>query len=165
MNRRDLLSAGLAGVAAAALTRASHAQRTEPTGPQPELPKERLVIVGRDGTRHDFTVELALTPDQQMAGEMFRKTVPDDGGMLFDWGRMQDSQMWMKNTLVPLDMVFIEQNGRIRAIAEQTVPESLAVIDSHGPVRATLELQGGITAKLGIRVGDVVHHRLFGNPA
>jgi uncharacterized membrane protein (UPF0127 family) len=83
--------------------------------------------------------------------------------MLFDWGTPRDSQMWMKNTLVPLDMVFIGQDGTIRAIAENTVPESLAVIDSRGPARATLELAAGTTARLNIRVGDKVAQRIFGS--
>ena len=135
----------------------------EPTGPQPELPKEKLVIVSRDGAKHDFMVEMAIKPAQQTVGEMFRKNVPEDGGMLFDWGAPRESQMWMKNTLVPLDMVFINQDGTIRSIAEDTVPQSLATIDSHGPVRATLELAGGLTAKLNIRVGDKVQQRIFGN--
>jgi hypothetical protein len=157
MNRRHLL-AFLAALPAVAL-----AQSHDATVPQPSLPKEKLVIVSRDGTRHEFQVEMALTPDQQMTGEMFRTAVPPDTGMLFDWGAPRESQMWMKNTLVPLDMVFIDADGSIRAIAENTVPQSLAVIDSHGPVRATLELQGGLTAKLNIRVGDTVKQRIFGN--
>jgi uncharacterized membrane protein (UPF0127 family) len=135
----------------------------EPAGPQPELPKEKLVIVTRDGAQHVFNVEMALKPDQQIVGEMFRKSVPEDGGMLFDWGAPRESQMWMKNTLVPLDMVFVNADGTIRSIAEDTVPESLATIDSRGPVRATLELAGGVTAKLNIRVGDKVEQRIFGN--
>lgn len=138
-------------------------QVAEPTGPQPELPKEKLVITTRDGTQHVFQVEMALTPVQQITGLMFRTSVPADGGMLFDWGTPRDSQMWMKNTLVPLDMVFINQDGTIRSIAENTVPESLAVIDSRGPVLATLELAGGTTARLGIVVGDKVTQRIFGN--
>ncbi len=143
---------------------AGRAQAPEPTGPQPELPKEKLVITTRDGAQHAFTVEMAMTPMQQITGLMFRTSVPADGGMLFDWGAPRESQMWMKNTLVPLDMVFINADGTIRSIAENTVPESLAVIDSHGPVLATLELAGGTTATLGIRVGDKVSHRIFGNP-
>jgi uncharacterized membrane protein (UPF0127 family) len=71
--------------------------------------------------------------------------------------------MWMRNTLVPLDMLFIAADGRIIRIAERTVPLSLTPVDSGGPVRATLELQGGITEKLDIRVGDRVLHRMFGN--
>ncbi len=159
MNRRALLAALIAVPLAVAW-----AQRpAEPTGPQPTLPTENLTIVTRDSVSHPFTVEMALTPEQQEVGEMFRPTVPDNGGMLFDWGQPRESQMWMKNTLASLDMVFINQDGTIRSIAENTVPRSLAVVDSRGPVRATLELAAGVTAKLNIRVGDKVHHRIFNN--
>lgn len=136
----------------------------EPTGPQPELPKEKLVIVSHNGAEHVFNVEMATTEEQQTVGEMFRKSVPPDGGMLFDWGFPRSSEMWMRNTLVPLDMVFINADGTIRSIAENTTPRSLAVIDSRGPVRATLELAAGTTARLDIRVGDRVKQRIFGNP-
>lgn len=157
MQRRHLL------LLFAALPALAHAQDAEPTAPQPELPKEKLVIVTHDGVRHEFSVEMATTPRQQQVGEMFRTSVPPDGGMLFNWGIPHASPMWMKNTLVPLDMVFINPDGAIRAIAENTVPESLAIIDSHGPVLATLELAGGTTARLDIRVGDKVLQRIFGN--
>ena len=155
MNRRTLL---------ALLTLAplgARAQEPNITKAQPELPKEKLVIITRDGTRHDFNVEMAIKPDQQTVGLMFRPSVPADGGMLFDWGTPRESQMWMRNTIVPLDMVFINADGTIRSIAENTVPQSLAVIDSHGPVRATLELAAGTTARLNIRVGDKVEQRIF----
>jgi hypothetical protein len=157
MKRRYLLAL------AATLSLAVMAQAPEPTGPQPELPKEKLVIVSHDGKQHVFNVEMALTDAQQTVGEMFRPKVPEDGGMLFDWGVARESQMWMRNTLVPLDMVFINADGTIRSIAEDTTPRSLAVIDSRGPVRATLELAAGVTAKLDIRVGDTVKQRIFGN--
>lgn len=159
MKRRLLLTLAVLAPPAAAWAQAP----AEPTGPQPQLPKERLVIVTRSGQQHAFTVEIATIPTQQEVGEMFRTSVPADGGMLFVWPQPQDSQMWMKNTLVPLDMVFIDADGKIRSIAEDTTPRSLAVIDSNGPVKATLELQGGITAKLGITVGDTVRARTFGN--
>jgi uncharacterized protein len=139
------------------------AQGPNPTGPQPELPKERLVITTRDGIPHEFNVEMATTPDQQTVGLMFRPSVPAEGGMLFDWRIPHDSQMWMRNTIAPLDMVFINPDGTIRSLAENTVPQSLAVIDSRGPVRATLELAAGTTARLNIRVGDKVQQRIFGN--
>jgi uncharacterized membrane protein (UPF0127 family) len=142
---------------------AVRAQDKEPTGPQPELPKEKLVITTHDGAQHVFQVEMALKPEQQITGLMFRTSVPADGGMLFDWGTPRDSQMWMKNTVSSLDMVFINQDGTIRSIAEDTVPQSLAVIDSRGPVRATLELAAGTTARLGILAGDKVTQRIFGN--
>jgi uncharacterized protein len=146
-----------------ALTGSARAQESEPTAAQPELPKEKLVIVTRDGIHHEFNVEMATTPRQQQVGEMFRTSVPADGGMLFVWPTPQPSPMWMENTLVPLDMVFINSDGTIRSIAENTVPESLASIDSHGPVLATLELAGGTTARLNIRVGDKVLQKVFGN--
>jgi uncharacterized protein len=139
------------------------AQPVNPTGPQPELPKEKLVIVTRDGVRHDFKVEMAISPDQQTVGLMFRPSVPADGGMLFDWGTPRASQMWMRNTISSLDMVFINADGTIRSIAENTVPESLAIIDSRGPARATLELAAGTAARLNIRVGDKVEQRIFAN--
>jgi uncharacterized membrane protein (UPF0127 family) len=139
------------------------AQPVNPTGPQPELPKEKLVIVTRDGTAHVFNVEMAIAPDQQTVGLMFRPSVPPDGGMLFDWGVPRESTMWMRNTISSLDMVFINADGTIRSIAENTVPQSLAIIDSRGPVRATLELAAGTTGQLNIRVGDKVQQRIFGN--
>jgi uncharacterized membrane protein (UPF0127 family) len=156
--RRLLLMAGLLAPVAV------RAQQTEPqTGPQPELPKEKLVIVTHDGRRHDFSVELAVTEQQQETGLMFRRFVPPDGGMLFVWPADQESTMWMKNTVSSLDMVFIEGDGTIRTIVERTTPESLAVIDSGGPVRATLELAAGTTERLDIRVGDKVETKALGN--
>lgn len=162
MRRRPLIAA--LAFAPLAVPLAARAQ-AEPTGPQPVLPKERLVIVTHDGKRHAFDVEVAGTPQQQVTGLMFRTSVPADGGMLFVWPQPQESEMWMKNTLVSLDMVFIEADGTIRHIAEDTVPHSLAIIDSHGKVSATLELQGGITAKLGIVPGDKVLGKPFGTIA
>ena len=128
----------------------------EPQGPQPTLPTKALTIVTRAGARHDFIVEMATTPLEQQVGEMFRTNIPADHGMFFDWGVSRPVPMWMKNCPVPEDMVFIGQDGTISHIAENTVPESLANISSGGPVRATLELRGGITEKLGISVGDRV---------
>jgi uncharacterized membrane protein (UPF0127 family) len=157
MKRRTLLALS------AVLPLAATALAAEPTGPQPPLPKEKLVIVGHGGPEHVFDVEIALTEQQQEIGDMFRTSIPEGTGMLFDWGYPRPSQMWMKNTLVSLDMMFINPDGTIRSIAERTTPRSLAVIDSHGPVRATLEVVGGTTSKLNIKVGDTVKHRIFGN--
>ncbi len=154
--RRSLL-AGLAALAAGPAVAQPGVDR-----PQPRLPTERMVITTRDGRRLDFTVEMALTPDQQTVGLMFRTEVAPNEGMIFDWGTPRESSMWMRNTLVPLDMLFIAADGRIHRIAERTVPLSLTPIGSNGPVRATLELQGGITERLDIRVGDRVLHRMFG---
>lgn len=127
----------------------------EPTQAQATLPKENLTIASASG-RHIFSVELAKTLRQQQVGEMFRTHLPAENGMLFLWATPQQSDMWMENTLVPLDIVFIGTDHRIQAIAENAVPRSLAHISSHGPVTATLELAGGVTARLGITVGDKV---------
>jgi uncharacterized membrane protein (UPF0127 family) len=154
MNRRLLLLAPLAF----AITPASAQEAA-----QPELPKEKLVIVTHDGRRLDFNVEMALTSTQQMTGLMFRPVVPPDGGMLFDWGTERPSQMWMRNTISSLDMLFIRADGSIRTIAERTTPLSLATIDSRGPVRGTLEIAAGTAERLDIRVGDKVLQRIFGN--
>jgi uncharacterized membrane protein (UPF0127 family) len=154
MQRRTLLA--LTGLTAA-IPRAAAQEAA-----QPRLPTAPLFITTRDGRRHAFTVEMALTPDQQTIGLMFRREVKPEEGMLFDWGTPRDSAMWMRNTLVPLDMVFIAADGRIHRIAERTVPLSLATVESRGPVRATLELAGGTAERLGLRVGDRVENRIFG---
>lgn len=134
----------------------ARAQSTEPTEAQKELPKEQLTIISSDGKRHVFNVEMATTIEQQTVGLMFRKQVPPDGGMLFDWGTPRDSTMWMRNTIAPLDMIFIGQDGTIKHIAENAVPESLAMIESGGPVRATLEVAAGTARRLDIHVGNKV---------
>jgi uncharacterized membrane protein (UPF0127 family) len=160
-SRRTLL--GLLAAGSVLTTHWARAQLAEPTGPQPELPKERLVITTRDGKAHVFNVEMALTPDQQTIGLMFRRNIPEDGGMLFDWGAPRPSDMWMRNTVSSLDMLFINPDGTVRHIAEHTVPQSLATISSGGAVRATLELPAGTAERLDIRVGDKVQQRIFGN--
>lgn len=140
-----------------------HAQGDDPTGPQPTLPKQPLVIIDDQGHAHPFQVEMAMTQQEQDTGLMFRKSVPPGTGMLFVFPTVQPEPFWMKNTLVPLDMVFINADGTIRAIAENTVPYSLAPVDSGGPVKAVLEVQGGLTAKENISVGDQVQAATFGN--
>jgi uncharacterized membrane protein (UPF0127 family) len=161
MRRRHLLPAATLALAPAVTPRRRGARAQ--TGPPPPRPEEPLVNVTRDGTRHAFRVEMALDPQQQMVGLMFRERVGPDEGMLFDWVTPRESAMWMRNTLVPLDMVFIAADGRIHRIAERTVPLSLATVESRGPVRATLELAGGTAERLGLRVGDRVLQRIFGN--
>jgi hypothetical protein len=162
MKRRPFRRRAVLGLLAA-MPVAARAQTAVPgeNAPQPELPKEKLVIVTRDGKSHEFMVEMALDSEQQRVGLMFRPSVPENGGMLFDWVTPRESSMWMRNTITSLDMVFINQDGTIRAIAERTVPRSLATVSSRGPVRATLELAAGTTERLNIRVGDKVQHRLF----
>ena len=140
----------------------AHADTDDPTGPQPKLPTEQLTIVSSDGKSHSFTVELATTDQEQMTGLMFRTSIPADTGMLFPWPQPEISDMWMKNCPVPEDVVFIGADGIIKGIAENTVPYSYKGNSSPVPVGATLELQGGITATLGIDVGDRVIAKQFG---
>ncbi len=122
-----------------------------------------LDIVTASG-RHHFTVELATVMEQQVQGLMFRRSLAPDAGMLFLYTGDHDIQMWMKNTLIPLDMVFIRDDGIILNIAERTVPQSLATIGSEGPARAVLEVNGGTAARLGIKPGDRVLFPGLGKP-
>ncbi|MDR3521941.1 MAG: DUF192 domain-containing protein [Acidocella sp.] len=143
------------------VTGVARADSDDPTGPQPKLPTEQLTIISDDGKSHVFNVEVAATTQQQDTGLMFRPVVPADSGMLFPWPQPQVSEMWMKNTIAPLDMVFIGADGTVKAIAENTVPYSLKDISSGVPVLATLELQAGLTAAEDINVGDKVIAKQF----
>jgi len=125
--------------------------------------KTSPLVIDTEGGAQRFTVELAVTPEEQAQGLMFRRAMPADAGMLFDFGGTRPATFWMKNTLIPLDMLFIASDGRIADIHERAVPLSEAMIESKVPVRAVLELNGGTVARLGIHAGDVVHHALFGN--
>jgi uncharacterized protein len=119
-----------------------------------------LTVDAADG-QFEFLVEMAVNPAQRGQGLMFRESLEEDRGMLFDFGKPQRATMWMRNTYVPLDMLFIDANGQITQIAADTQPLSDAVIASREPVRAVLELRGGVSAKLGIKPGDRVIHPLF----
>ncbi len=118
--------------------------------------KSKLSVETAGGGKFRFDVELALTPGQQAQGLMYRRTMAADAGMLFIYDRVQPASFWMKNTLIPLDMLFIAADGRIVNIHERAVPESLDSVNSDGPVKAILELNGGMAARLGIRPGDRV---------
>jgi hypothetical protein len=121
-----------------------------------------LEIASKSGV-HVFAVEMANTPEEQAKGLMFRRSLPEGQGMLFDFRQEQPTSFWMKNTYVSLDMIFIRGDGRILRIAENTVPLSEALVPSGGPVRAVLEVVAGTTKKLGIAPGDRVAHPIFGS--
>lgn len=123
-------------------------------------PAEPLKVETAGGVR-DFTVEIAQTPEDQATGLMYRREMAPNAGMLFIYPAVSRVTMWMKNTLLPLDMLFIDQDGRIKHIVERTVPHSTELIGSNGPVRAVLELNAGTASRLGIKVGDRVVHRAF----
>jgi hypothetical protein len=105
---------------------------------------------------HRFTVEVAHTPEEQANGLMHRQSLASDRGMIFPYEPPQDVAFWMKNTLIPLDMIFIRADGTIARIAANTVPLSLDPVPSLEPVSAVLEIAGGRAAELGIREGDRV---------
>ncbi|WP_445222162.1 DUF192 domain-containing protein [Bradyrhizobium sp. Pa8] len=120
-----------------------------------------LEIVTRNGVQV-FSVEMATTEEEKQTGLMYRKELADGKGMLFDFKPEQEVSMWMKNTYVSLDMIFIRADGRILRIAENTEPLSTKIISSQGPARAVLEVVAGTAQKYGIRPGDRVGHPLFG---
>lgn len=121
-----------------------------------------LEIVTKNGVQV-FSVEMATTEEEKQTGLMYRKELADGKGMLFDFNPEQEVSMWMKNTYVSLDMIFIRADGRILRIAENTEPMSTKIISSRGPARAVLEVVAGTAQKYGIRVGDRVGHPLFGS--
>jgi hypothetical protein len=127
-----------------------------------QFPTSELTIVGATGP-HRFKVELAETPAQMTQGLMFRTSLAPDAGMLFDYRQPTVATMWMRNTLIPLDMLFVDAQGRIVNIHERAVPQSLDVIAATAPVRAVIELNGGTAARLGIEPGDRVIYPIFGN--
>jgi uncharacterized protein len=108
------------------------------------------------GKVHSFTVEVAATSPQQAKGLMFRTELADDRGMVFPFGETRMASFWMKNTPIPLDIIFIRADGKIENIAENTIPYSTDTVESTAPVAAVLELRGGLTGERGIAPGDVV---------
>ncbi|HZF37020.1 MAG TPA: DUF192 domain-containing protein [Candidatus Angelobacter sp.] len=147
----------LLAMAALALTLVSVATTAQPQ----TFERDKLAIETAGGAQQ-FAVELAVTSDQRQQGLMFRERLPAGAGMLFLYPAARPVAMWMKNTLIPLDMLFIGDDGRILHIAERTIPGSTATISSMQPARAVLELNGGSAARLHIQVGDRVLYRTFG---
>ncbi len=119
------------------------------------MPVSEVTIVSGSG-EHRFEVEVARTVDEQARGLMYRRRLGADAGMLFDYGHPRNVAMWMRNTYIPLDMIFIGADWRIARIAERTVPLSSATVASEGPARAVLEVNAGTASRLGIRPGDRV---------
>ena len=119
-----------------------------------------LEIVTRSGVQV-FSVEMATTEEEKQNGLMYRKELPDGKGMLFDFSPEQQISMWMKNTYISLDMIFIRADGRILRIAENTEPHSTKIISSGGLAKGVLEVIAGTAQKYGIQPGDRVAHPLF----
>jgi uncharacterized membrane protein (UPF0127 family) len=122
---------------------------------------ETLSIVTQSGQKQTFRVEVARNDADRAQGLMFRRSMPADQGMLFDFARVEPVSMWMQNTYLPLDMLFIRPDGTIARIAANTEPLSTRTIPSGEPVLAVLELNAGTAARLGIKPGDRVEHPVF----
>jgi len=133
----------------------------DPTPPAKPLPHAQLVIDADNGPAK-FDVEVAGDARSQEYGLMFRKSLAPNAGMLFDFHQPVMTSFWMKNTLIPLDMIFIRPDGVISSVAAEAVPMTLTTIPSLEPVRAVLEIKGGRAAELNIYPGQHVHGSIFG---
>lgn len=150
MDRRALLAALLAGGLLAG----------DMALAKPPVRLETLEIVTGKG-RARFQVEIAATPAEQKRGLMFRETLAPDRGMLFTYAKPQPAAFWMKNTLIPLDIIYIAPNGRVLSIARNARPHDETPIASGGMILGVLEIAGGRAAQLGVLPGDRVVHRIF----
>ncbi len=130
---------------------------------QGALKDNQLAIETANGETHVFNIELAITIEDQAKGLMFRTDMAEDAGMLFYFGEETERGFWMKNTLIPLDIIFIKTDGTIHYVHEKAIPEDLTRIPSYGPVTAVLEINGGMAEKLNIQKGDTIKHNVFAN--
>lgn len=133
----------------------------EAAGEPMRLPAEKLTIVTGQG-RFEFDVEIADDPVEQQRGLMFRTDLPTRRGMLFDFGQTRMVTMWMKNTPLPLDMIFIRADGTVARVAERTTPFSEDIVSSGEEVAFALELNAGVARLIGLKPGDRIEHRLVG---
>lgn len=120
-----------------------------------------LTVETQGGQTHDFMVELALTPNQFARGLMHRTNLPEDAGMLFYFPDYTPRSFWMKNTLIPLDIIYINDSGEISHIYHSAQPHDKTPIPSNGPAKGVLEINGGLSMKLGIGIGDRIKHPFF----
>lgn len=127
-----------------------------------DMALEPVVLVTSQGER-TLDVEIASSPDEMARGLMFRSSLADTSGMLFPSEAPREVQMWMRNTFIPLDMVFIKADGHVARIEVMAEPLSERIIASEGPVLAVLEIPGGAAQRFGLKPGDTVKHRIFHN--
>lgn len=138
------------------------AQAESPVLDLASYPQDNIRVIAAGGRTHDFRVWIADTAERQRQGLMYVRDLPSEQGMLFINDTSRVSSFWMKNTYIPLDMLFIDASGRIVEIFANTTPLSLEPVGSSKPVRAVLELRGGESARRGLRKGDQVQHPTFG---
>ncbi len=123
--------------------------------------KVETVVITTSSGRHSFMAEIADTPAHRNRGLMFRKTLPMDQGMLFDNGEDKEMYMWMRNTVISLDMIFIAKDGTVVKVAKNTEPFSEAIISSGAPVRGVFEAAAGTADRIKLKPGDRVEHPIF----
>ena len=151
-----------AGLTLAACTQVGGADTAAPvaatsaTHPESGLPVIPLTVTSANGTAHRFRVEVARTSEEQAKGLMFRTRMGADEGMIFPMNPPRDASFWMRNTVLPLDIIFVGTDGRILNIAANAVPYSETPLPSFGLAKGVLELNGGRAAQLGIAPGDMV---------
>lgn len=120
-----------------------------------------VVVIKTTSGLIEFDMEMALDTDQRRQGLMFRKELSAKSGMLFDYGYPYTASMWMKNTLIPLDMLFVRYDGVIAYVHKRAIPGDLTAISANEPVRAVIEIAGGQAKAQGIKAGDKVLHSIF----
>ncbi|MEO0485116.1 MAG: DUF192 domain-containing protein [Pseudomonadota bacterium] len=117
-----------------------------------------MLTIRDDDSTARFSIELAVTPEERGRGLMFRESMPRSAGMLFDFSEERPVAFWMRNTLIPLDMLFIEANGTVAHIHENAIPHDETPIPSTTPVRFVFEINGGLSDLLGLEIGAVIQH-------
>ena len=127
---------------------------------QSHEPIDRLLIITATG-KHAFALEIAKTNEERAKGLMYRKSMPQDHGMLFIFHDERPISMWMKNTLIPLDMIFLSGEGIVTSIVQDTTPLSEEIITSDRPAQAVIEVNAGVTKKIALAPGDKIRHPLF----
>ena len=163
IGRRALALVAMALVSSALVAAPAQAWQAKPKPAAAAAPSAKLdtVEILTSRGRAKFTVELAVTKAEQERGLMFRKSLAPDRGMLFPYNPPQRAAFWMKNTLIPLDILYIAPDGRVLSIARNAVPHDETPIPSGGVIRAVLEIPGGRAAQLGILPGDRVLNKIF----
>ena len=159
--RRALLAVLLVAFSGSCAISPSLARHLDIRANRPHSRTQPLSIVVAPGKSVRFQVEFVDSDPGRERGLMFRKSLAPGAGMLFDFKTPQEVNFWMKNTLIPLDMLFIGQDGRIRNIYRQATPLSLTPIPSDGPIRGVLEIAGGRALELDLEPGDCVRHPIF----
>ena len=151
-----LMLAGCSAQGAAETPAVPAEEQTAAVHPQSDLEVIPLTVTKQDGSEHAFRVEVAATQESQRQGLMFRTSMGADEGMIFPFPQPRMASFWMRNTVIPLDIIFVGPDGRILNIAANTVPYSEESVRSVGPAGAVLELNAGRTAELGVAAGDLV---------